>query len=209
MSASPRPVAEHVEVLPIVVVSQTFPARPSALPDIRDLVRRQLTTLPMSDEDVRMLCDRVAEVLLVAAGTNDTIEISLRIFPTSAEVDVLFAVDREEVPGRSGTTLAARLGDRAGAATVAVPGRGARIVESRPEPTPALAAAVPAPNTDAPSFATWLSARLRAEGMSMETAARALEVSTKTISRWVGGTTEPRLRDLYRIRNVFGEPPLQ
>jgi transcriptional regulator with XRE-family HTH domain len=43
--------------------------------------------------------------------------------------------------------------------------------------------------------------------MTMEAAARRLDVSTKTISRWVGGTTEPRLRDLYRIRDVFGEPP--
>jgi transcriptional regulator with XRE-family HTH domain len=41
----------------------------------------------------------------------------------------------------------------------------------------------------------------------MDTAARRLDVSTKTISRWVSGTTEPRLRDLYRIRDVFGEPP--
>ena len=60
-----------------------------------------------------------------------------------------------------------------------------------------------------PSFADWLSAGLRREGMTMEAAARRLNVSTKTIGRWVGGTTEPRLRDLYRIREVFGEPPLR
>ncbi|MEU4219962.1 helix-turn-helix transcriptional regulator, partial [Actinoplanes sp. NPDC026623] len=87
--------------------------------------------------------------------------------------------------------------------TEPAPGRGARVVASRLEPDPT--AQLPA--SDAPSFATWLSARLRAEGMTMEAAARRLEVSTKTISRWVSGATEPRLRDLYRIRDVFGEPP--
>jgi transcriptional regulator with XRE-family HTH domain len=56
------------------------------------------------------------------------------------------------------------------------------------------------------SFATWLAGRLRQEGLTMEAAARRLDVSTKTISRWVAGTTEPRLRDLYRIREAFGEP---
>jgi hypothetical protein len=34
-------------------------------------------------------------------------------------------------------------------------------------------------------------------------------VSVKTVSRWVGGATEPRLRDLRRIQEVFGEIPLQ
>jgi hypothetical protein len=206
MPPSPGPGEEHIEVLPIVVVSQTFRARPSALPDIRDLVRRQLTTSTVSDEDVRTLCDRVADVLLDAAGTNGTIQISMRIFPTSAEVDVLFAPNSERMPGRPATTPVLRSGAPAGAGTDPVPGRAARMAESRPGST--LAVAMPAPNTGAPSFATWLFDRLRAEDMTMEAAARALEVSTKTISRWVSGTTEPRLRDLYRIRDVFGEPPL-
>jgi transcriptional regulator with XRE-family HTH domain len=67
-----------------------------------------------------------------------------------------------------------------------------------------IAVVAPAP---AGSFADWLSAGLRREGLTMEAAARRLKVSAKTISRWVGGTTEPRLRDLYRIRELFGEPP--
>jgi transcriptional regulator with XRE-family HTH domain len=49
---------------------------------------------------------------------------------------------------------------------------------------------------------------LRREGLTMEAAARQLGVSVKTVSRWVGGTTEPRLRDLRRIRELFGEIPL-
>ena len=60
----------------------------------------------------------------------------------------------------------------------------------------------------APSFADWMSAALRREGLTMEAAARQLGVSVKTVSRWVGGATEPRLRDLRRIREVFGEVPL-
>jgi hypothetical protein len=29
------------------------------------------------------------------------------------------------------------------------------------------------------------------------------------VSRWVGGTTEPRLRDLRRIQEIFGELPFR
>ena len=58
------------------------------------------------------------------------------------------------------------------------------------------------------AFADWMAAALRREGMTMEVAARQLGVSVKTVSRWVGGTTEPRLRDLRRIRELFGDFPL-
>jgi len=190
--------AEHIEILPLVVVAQAFPARPSALPDVRDFVRRQLSaTTPVSDDDIRTLCERVADVLLDAAGVSGTIQVSLRVFPASAEVDVLFSPDGE---------LAA---DRVpGVRSAPPPDRGVRIAEQqRSRPTAEPEGAGPEPDIGSPSFAAWLSDRLRTEGMTMEAAARQLNVSTKTISRWVGGTTEPRLRDLYRIRDVFGEPP--
>ena len=61
---------------------------------------------------------------------------------------------------------------------------------------------------DETAFADWMAAALRREGMTMEVAARQLGVSVKTVSRWVGGTTEPRLRDLRRIRELFGDFPL-
>jgi len=61
--------------------------------------------------------------------------------------------------------------------------------------------------SDGVSFADWFAGALRREGMTMEAAARQLGVSVKTVSRWVGGATEPRLRDLRRIRDVFGELP--
>jgi hypothetical protein len=201
MPMSARPAADHLEVLPLVVVAQVFPARPSALPDIRDFVRRQLTTTAVSDDDVRTLCDRVADVLLDAAGTSGTIQISLRIFPEAAEVDVLFAPDHAPAPqpGRNGGGP----GDPVSLGNGPLLDGSAQATVYRPIP----GAAGQAPNTGSPSFAVWLSARLRSEGLTIEAAARKLEVSTKTVSRWMSGTTEPRLRDLYRIRDAFGEPP--
>ena len=41
----------------------------------------------------------------------------------------------------------------------------------------------------------------------LEAAARQLGVSVKTVGRWVGGETEPRMRDLRRIQELFGELP--
>ena len=58
------------------------------------------------------------------------------------------------------------------------------------------------------AFAEWLAGALRREGLTMEATARRLGISVKTVSRWVGGTTEPRLRDLSRIRELLGELPL-
>jgi hypothetical protein len=173
-------VAEHIEILPLTIVTQIFPARPSSLPDVRDFVRKQLTSAPLSDDDVRTLCDRVAQVLLDAAGAPGTIQVSLRVFPTRAEVDVL-------------------LGDASPPAAPPADADPPAIDEPLP----------PATSAPAGPFADWLSAGLRREGLTMEAAARRLQVSAKTISRWVGGTTEPRLRDLYRIREVFGEPPFR
>ena len=47
--------------------------------------------------------------------------------------------------------------------------------------------------TPAPSR-EWMSSALRREGMTQEAAARQLGVSVKTVSRWVGGATQPRMR---------------
>ena len=58
------------------------------------------------------------------------------------------------------------------------------------------------------TFAEWMATSLRREGLTQEAAARQLGVSVKTVSRWVGGATEPRMRDLRRIQELFGEVPL-
>jgi hypothetical protein len=58
------------------------------------------------------------------------------------------------------------------------------------------------------SFADWLTAALREDGLSQEAAARQLGVSVRTVNRWLRGHTEPRLRDLRRIQEVLGHHPL-
>jgi Helix-turn-helix len=175
------PASDYVEVTPLVVLSQTFPARPSAIPEIRDFVKRCLSQSPLTDEDARAVGANVSRALLDAAGPTGSIQVSFRIFPDHAEVDVL----------RSGPVP----GLEALASTLGVPD---------PPQTPSDSETGPAP-----SFAEWMSAALRREGLTMEAAARQLGVSVKTVSRWVGGATEPRLRDLRRIREVFGDVPLQ
>jgi Helix-turn-helix len=172
---------DYIEVTPLVVVSQTFPARPSAIPEIRDFVKRCLSQSPLSDEDARAIGSNVSQALLDAAGPTGSIQVSFRIFPDHAEVDVLRS---GPAPGLG--ALASTLGMAERPGTPPAGGTG-----------PAL------------SFADWMSAALRREGLTMEAAARQLGVSVKTVSRWVGGATEPRLRDLRRIRDVFGDVPLR
>ena len=82
-------ISENIEVVPVVVVSQTFPARPSSIPDIRDFVRRCLAQSPLSEEDNREVGQTVAQALLDAAGPTGAINVSFRIFPDHVEVDVL------------------------------------------------------------------------------------------------------------------------
>jgi transcriptional regulator with XRE-family HTH domain len=59
------------------------------------------------------------------------------------------------------------------------------------------------------SFAEWITEALRREGVTREAAARQLGVSVKTVSRWAGGETEPRLRELRRVQERFGDMPFR
>jgi len=164
----------------VVVLSQTFPARPSWIPEIRDFVRRCLAESPLTEEGNREVGETVFRALLDAAGPTGAIQVSFRIFPEHVEVDVLHSND-------------------------AVAGMPA----AAPASTPASAAAQPpaaAPARQA-TFADWMSSTLRREGLTHEAAARQLGVSVKTVGRWVGGETEPRMRDLRRIQELFGELP--
>ncbi len=181
-------ISDKVEVVPVVVLSQTFPARPSSIPDIRDFVRRCLSQSPLSEDDNREVGETVAQALLEAAGETGAINVSFRIFPDHVEVDVL----------RSGAQIGTPAGLDALASLLKSQEPG-RFGADRP-PT--------GQNEDETAFADWMAAALRREGMTMEVAARQLGVSVKTVSRWVGGTTEPRLRDLRRIRELFGDFPL-
>lgn len=175
--------ASDVQVVPLVVVSQTFPARPSSIPDIRDFVRRCLAQSPLNDEDTKAVGDTVSQALLDAAGPSGTIQVSFRIFPDHVEVDVLRSHPQ--------------LGGNAGVESLV-----SMLNGDRPQYGDAGEADEPTP-----SFSDWMSDALRRQGLTMEAAARQLGVSVKTVSRWVGGATEPRLRDLRRIRELFGEVP--
>jgi hypothetical protein len=181
-------ISDKVEVVPVVVLSQTFPARPSSIPDIRDFVRRCLSQSPLSEDDNREVGETVAQALLEAAGETGAINVSFRIFPDHVEVDVL----------RSG----AQIGTPAGLDALA-----ALLKSQEPGRVGADGLGV-GQDDEETAFADWMAAALRREGMTMEVAARQLGVSVKTVSRWVGGTTEPRLRDLRRIRELFGDFPL-
>ena len=186
-------ISDNIEVVPVVVLSQTFPARPSSIPDVRDFVKRCLAQSPLSEEDNREVGETGAQALLEAAGPTGALNISFRIFPDHVEVDVLRS--GAQVGTAAGLdALASLLKSLAAGMEAAATGRdGFGGAHNGPEET---------------AFADWMAAVLRREGMTMEAAARQLGVSVKTVSRWVGGTTEPRLRDLRRIRELFGEFPL-
>jgi len=190
-------ISDNIEVVPVVVVSQTFPARPSSIPDIRDFVRRCLAGSPLSEDDNREVGETVSRALLEAAGPTGAINVSFRIFPDHVEVDVL----------RSGASLGP--GDAAGLGSLGslLNANGHVQVASGAAGQPPVSGGSGAAGGDGPSFAEWMAGVLRREGLTMAGAARQLGVSVKTVSRWVGGTTEPRLRDLRRIRELFGEIP--
>jgi hypothetical protein len=195
-------ISDNIEVVPVVVVSQTFPARPSSIPDIRDFVRKCLAQSPLSEQDTREVGETVSRALLDAAGPTGAISVSFRIFPDHVEVDVLKSgAQLGAAAGLDALTSLMRAHDAAGALRQA-PAAGNQAAEDQAGNAARLAA-----DADAESFADWMAGVLRREGLTMEAAARQLGVSVKTVSRWVGGATEPRLRDLRRIRELFGEIP--
>jgi DNA-binding XRE family transcriptional regulator len=209
--------------VPVVVLSQIFPARPSSIPDIRDFVRRCLAESPLTEEGAREVGETVFRALLDAAGPTGYIQVAFRIFPEHVEVDVLHsamqipaqlvrsidpaisaappapAAPARPVPGSQAARAAAAAAD-------GEPGAGD---PGRPEgPAGPPAEADGFPPADPATFAEWMSRTLRREGLTQEAAARQLGVSVKTVSRWVGGATEPRMRDLRRIQELFGEIPI-
>ncbi|HEY5985081.1 MAG TPA: helix-turn-helix domain-containing protein [Streptosporangiaceae bacterium] len=281
------PGVDPIEVTPVVVIVQAFPARPSSIPDIRDFVRRCLAESPLTEEGNRQVSEIVFRALLDAAGPTGSIQVAFRIFPENVEVDVLHSDSPLRstatlTPATAGTpTMVAAPADTRtpaalGASTAAMasaephtPARAGETASGTPTPgapsivgtyapstfsahapatvgaptsaaghhAPATTGSPPAatanrqiptpasPHTAVPgstsaaagagdqtvqadTFSEWMTTTLRREGLTHEAAARMLGVSVKTVSRWVGGATEPRLRDLRRIKEVFGQVPL-
>lgn len=185
--------ADPIQVTPVVVLFQVFPARPSSIPDIRDFVRRCLAESPLTEEGNREVGETVFRALLDAAGPTGSIHVAFRIFSEHVEVDVLHS-DSAVQPSQAAAD-GGRPGQPAQRAAVARPAAG----DGQQQPAGAQ---------HADNFADWMSTALRKEGLTQEAAARLLGVSVKTVSRWIGGTTEPRLKDLRRIQEVFGDVPL-
>ena len=88
MERSDDTISENIEVVPVVVVSQTFPARPSSIPDIRDFVRKCLAQSPLSEQDTREVGETVSRALLEAAGDFDVVTYN-RLFV--GELDALLS----------------------------------------------------------------------------------------------------------------------
>ena len=179
--------------MPVVVLSQTFPARPSSIPEIREFVQRGLADSPLTDQEKQQVRETVFRALLDAAGPTGTVQVSFRIYPDEVEVDVL----------RSDPRLATDLSPKALMASMPLASRVGPVETPPVEPAADAEPAVVVHDT----FAEWMSSVLRREGLTQEAAARQLGVSVKTVGRWVGGETEPRLRDLRRIKDLFGELP--
>lgn len=205
-------ISDNIQVVPVVVVSQTFPARPSSIPDIRDFVRRCLAQSPLSEQDTREVGETVSRALLEAAGPTGAISVSFRIFPDHVEVDVLKS--GAQIGAAAGIDALAslmRAHEAAGDIRQAAVAGGSGSADPPPgvavDGDAAAGGAGRQADADTESFADWMAGVLRREGLTMEAAARQLGVSVKTVSRWVGGATEPRLRDLRRIRELFGEIP--
>src|ERR1700753_4160854 len=75
------PSRDPIEVMPVVVLFQVFPARPSSIPDIRDFVRRCLAESPLTEEGNREVGETVFRALLDAAGPSRSSHVACRIFP--------------------------------------------------------------------------------------------------------------------------------
>jgi DNA-binding XRE family transcriptional regulator len=215
------PAGSPIEVVPVVVLSQVFTARPSSIPEIRDFVRRCLAESPLTEEGTREVGETVFRALLDAAGPDGSIQVAFRIFPEHVEVDVLHSdqVIQSPVMPSPPTSYV-----RSAAAEPGYPPQPGMPPAASPPPpvgrpeqlhsVPTAADRPSGPRSvipggqGAPTFAGWMQDVLRTQGLTQEAAARQLGVSVKTVSRWVGGATEPRMRDLRRIQEVFGEVPL-
>jgi len=204
---------DPIQVTPVVVLVQVFPARPSSIPDIRDFVRRCLAESPLTEEGNREVGETVFRALLDAAGPTGSIQVAFRIFPEHVEVDVLHSDNQiQPLKAAPNGSYSGPVDHTVTSTAVPVAAGGAMadtsVASAASQAPDQLTGAAPGTPGHPDTFADWMSTALRREGLTQEAAARMLGVSVKTVSRWVGGATEPRMRDLRRIQEVFGEVPI-
>lgn len=157
-----------IRVSPVLVLSKSFPARPSSIPEAHAFVRTALAESDVEPLPHAAVTEAINGALLAAASPDiGSFLVVVRLFPDEAEIETLSAAEPA-------------------AATALTAG-----------PRPPVAG----------GFAVWLADALRREGLSQEAAARQLGVSVRTVARWVHGQTEPRMRDVRRISDVFGPVP--
>lgn len=80
---------EAIEVVSVEVSTKVFPARPSAVPEIREFLRGCLADSPLAEAEDREVGNTILRTLLAAAGPAGMIEISCRKYPGRVEFDVL------------------------------------------------------------------------------------------------------------------------
>ncbi|MBO0829964.1 MAG: hypothetical protein J2P24_19500, partial [Streptosporangiales bacterium] len=67
---APAPHGDEVVVLPVVVVTQTFTARPSSLPDAEHFVRENVPTTLLDPAEMRTVYAAIRDAILAAANPD-------------------------------------------------------------------------------------------------------------------------------------------
>ncbi len=62
------------------------------------------------------------------------------------------------------------------------------------------------PSAAPADFPSWFRATLEARGVTQGEASDLLDVSRRTVCRWLAGDTSPRFDELQRLERVFGRP---
>ena len=62
------------------------------------------------------------------------------------------------------------------------------------------------PVAPAADFPSWLRGALADRGLTQGEASELLDVSRRTVCRWLAGDTSPRYDELQRVERVFGRP---
>lgn len=97
-----------VVVAPVVVVRQTFDARPGSLPDAMGFVRSALTGASLEEPHLRAINVAITDALLMAAGPSvGSFEVVVRLYPDDVEIEVLHSGVTEQEAASSAAVVGA------------------------------------------------------------------------------------------------------